>query len=62
MQNLEREVSRLNLPSSASSPTEAEFNVSPRTIDLSDIAKQLDHWQQLTPRKRAAKKKPPEEA
>lgn len=62
MQNLEREVSRLNLPSSASSPTEAEFNVSARTIELSDITKQLDNWQHLTPKKRAGKKKPPEQS
>ncbi len=61
MQNLEREVSRLNLPSSASSPTESEFNVPTRTIELADLTKQLDNWQNLTPRnKRGTKKKPPE--
>ena len=60
MQNLEKEVQRINLPSSATSPAEAEFNVTPRNITLDEMTKQLDSWLQLTPRKRASKKKPPE--
>ncbi len=60
MQNLEKEVLRLNFPSSATSPAEAEFNVTPRNVTLEEMTKQLDSWLQLTPRKRAAKKKPPE--
>ena len=60
MQNLEKEVLRLNFPSSANSPAEAEFNVTPRIVSFEDVSKQLDSWLQLTPRKRASKKKPPE--
>ena len=60
MQNLEKEVLRLNFASSANSPAEAEFNVAPRIIALDEMTKQLDSWLQLTPRKRASKKKPPE--
>jgi len=60
MQNLEKEVMRLNFPSSANSPAEAEFNVTPHIVTLEEMTKQLDSWLQLTPRKRAAKKKPPE--
>lgn len=61
MQNLEKEVQRLNAPASAAnSPAEAEFNVTPRVVSFEDISKQLDTWLQLTPRKRASKKKPPE--
>ena len=60
MQNLEKEVLHLNLPSSANSPAEAEFNVTPRIVTLDEMTKQLDSWLQLTPRKRASKKKPPE--
>lgn len=61
MQNLEKEVLRLTLPSSFDFPTDAEFNVSTRPISHEDVVKQLEHWQQLVPRKRSAKKKPPEE-
>ena len=49
------------LRTSVSSPTEAEFNVPPRLLTFDDLAKQLDNWQQLTPRKRSTKKKPPEQ-
>ena len=60
MQNLEKEVLRLNFPSSGNSPAEAEFNVTPRIVSFEDVSKQLDSWLQLTPRKRVSKKKPPE--
>lgn len=61
MQNLEKEVQRLNTPASAAnSPAEAEFNVAPRHVSFDEVSKQLDSWLQLTPRKRASKKKPPE--
>ncbi len=60
MQNLEKEVVRLNFPSAASSAAEAEFTVASRHVTLDDIAKQINSWQQLAPRKRATKKKPPE--
>ncbi len=61
MQNLEKEVQRLNTPASAAnSPAEAEFNVAPRHVSFDEVSKQLDSWLHLTPRKRASKKKPPE--
>lgn len=60
MQNLEKEVQRLNLPTSANSPAEAEFTVNPRPMTLEEMSKQLESWLQLTPRKRASKRKPPE--
>ena len=60
LQNLEKEVLRLNFASPANSPAEAEFNVAPRIVSFDEVSKQLDSWLQLTSRKRATKKKPPE--
>ncbi len=61
MQNLEKEVLRLNLPITSNFSGEAEFNVPPRLLALDDLKKQLDSWQQLAPRKRTSKRKPPQE-
>lgn len=59
MQNLEKEVLRLNFATPANSPAEAEFDVTPRNVSLDEVSKQLDTWLQLTPRKRGTKRSRP---
>ena len=59
MQNLDKEVSRLNLPAAASTMQDTDLNIPPRQFSRNDVEQQLSSWQHLTPRKRSAKKKPP---
>jgi hypothetical protein len=60
MQNLEKEVLRLKQVAVPGSPSDAEFDVTPRLMTLEQVSSQLDSWLQLTPKKRTPKKKPPE--
>lgn len=60
MQNLEKEVLRLKQVAVPGSPSDAEFDVTPRLMTIDQVHKQLDTWLQLAPQKRASPKPPPE--
>ena len=59
MQNLDKEVNRLNLPAAPSTMQDTDLNIPPRQFSHHDVEQQLASWQRLTPRKRSTKKKPP---